>query len=321
MTHAGVSRKREEQNISFVKNTFASQLGRNLNLIQVNAPLFLSQSSGFNDDLNGVEKPISFYLPKAENDELQIVHSLAKWKRFALGRYGFEPGEGLYTDMRAIRKDEVLSSIHSIYVDQWDWELVIRKEQRQLDFLKDTVKKIYEAMRTTERSLCEREGWAPELASEITFVHSEDLLAAYPNMSPKERENEIVKKHGSVFLIGVGGRLAHGEAHDGRAPDYDDWTASTSPQHKGLNGDILVHHKGLNSAFELSSMGVRVDAVALREQCRVRGVEDRLSLPFHTMVLEEKVPFSIGGGIGQSRLCMFMLRKTHITDVQPIVTL
>lgn len=321
MAQQGVSRKREEQNISFVKSTFAAHLGRNLNLIPVNAPLFLSQSSGFNDDLNGVEKPISFYLPNAENDELQIVHSLAKWKRFALGRYGFDPGEGLYTDMRAIRKDEVLGAIHSIFVDQWDWELVVRKEQRQLDFLKDTVRKIYDAMRTTERLLCEREGWAPQLADEITFVHSEDLFAAYPNLTPKERENEIVKKHGSVFLIGVGGRLANGEAHDGRAPDYDDWTTPTSHQHKGLNGDILVYHKGLGSAFELSSMGIRVDAGALREQCRIRGVEDRLTLPFHKMVLEEKIPFSIGGGIGQSRLTMFMLRKTHIADVQPIVTL
>jgi aspartate--ammonia ligase len=247
----------------------------------------------------------------------EIVHSLAKWKRMALGELGVKPGLGIYTDMNAIRPDEELTNIHSLYVDQWDWERVITNEQRNLDFLKYMVDKIYSSIVRTEFNICESyPGLRPELPEEITFIHSEELAERYPDLSPFERETKEAKKHGAIFVIGIGGEMPNGEIHDGRAPDYDDWTTETQNEFRGLNGDIIVWNNVLNRAFEISSMGIRVDKETLIKQLEIRGLEERKELMWHKMLLNDEMPLSIGGGIGQSRLCMYFLRKAHIGEIQ-----
>ena len=294
--------------IKKVKDFFETKLAETLNLTRVSAPLFLENSSGLNDNLNGVERPVSFDMLAIEDSNIEIVHSLAKWKRFALHRYKFEAGSGLYTDMNAIRRDEELDNIHSIYVDQWDWEKVITKEDRNIDTLKDTVRKIFSVFKSTEDFVSsEYPSIERILPEDITFVTSQELEDMYPSLTSKERENAITKKHKAVFILGIGDELKSGEKHDGRSPDYDDWK---------LNGDILFYDPLLNSAIELSSMGIRVDKAALEYQLQKSGCEDRRNLPFHKALLEEKLPLTMGGGIGQSRICMFFLRKAHIGEVQ-----
>ena len=290
--------------IKKVKDFFETKLAETLNLTRVSAPLFLENSSGLNDNLNGVERPVSFDMLAIEDSNIEIVHSLAKWKRFALHRYKFEAGSGLYTDMNAIRRDEELDNIHSIYVDQWDWEKVITKEDRNIDTLKDTVRKIFSVFKSTEDFVSsEYPSIEKILPEDITFVTSQELEDMYPSLTSKERENAITKEHKAVFILGIGDELKSGEKHDGRSPDYDDWK---------LNGDILFYDPLLNSAIELSSMGIRVDKAALEYQLQKSGCEDRRNLPFHKALLEEKLPLTMGGGIGQSRICMFFLRKAHI---------
>ena len=294
--------------IKKVKDFFETKLAETLNLTRVSAPLFLENSSGLNDNLNGVERPVSFDMLAIEDSNIEIVHSLAKWKRFALHRYKFEAGSGLYTDMNAIRRDEELDNIHSIYLDQWDWEKVITKEDRDIDTLKDTVRKIFSVFKSTEDFVSsEYPSIEKILPEDITFVTSQELEDMYPSLTSKERENAITKEHKAVFILGIGDELKSGEKHDGRSPDYDDWK---------LNGDILFYDPLLNSAIELSSMGIRVDKAALEYQLQKSGCEDRRNLPFHKALLEEKLPLTMGGGIGQSRICMFFLRKAHIGEVQ-----
>lgn len=294
--------------IKKVKDFFETKLAETLNLTRVSAPLFLENSSGLNDNLNGVERPVIFDMLAIEDSNIEIVHSLAKWKRFALHRYKFESGSGLYTDMNAIRRDEELDNIHSIYVDQWDWEKVITKEDRNIDTLKDTVRKIFSVFKSTENFVSsEYPSIEKILPEDITFVTSQELEDMYPSLTSKERENAITKEYKAVFILGIGDELKSGEKHDGRSPDYDDWK---------LNGDILFYDPLLNSAIELSSMGIRVDKAALEYQLQKSGCEDRRNLPFHKALLEEKLPLTMGGGIGQSRICMFFLRKAHIGEVQ-----
>ncbi|MNU75280.1 Aspartate--ammonia ligase [compost metagenome] len=305
-----------EQQIQFVKDTFTSLLKEKLRLHPVFAPLFVQNTSGLNDDLNGIETSVSFQL-KSTGAEYAIVHSLAKWKRKRLHELSIPLHEGIVTNMLAIRADETLSPLHSALVDQWDWEIHITKEDRQLTFLKETVKTLYAQVRATELVTCKQFGHAePVLPPEIRFIHAEDLLKQYPGLSPKERELQITQQFGAVFLIGIGNVLSDGEPHDGRAPDYDDWTTPTSATHTGLNGDLLVWNPVLENSLELSSMGIRVDRVALLKQLEIRGASSRRNLPFHRSVIEETIPFSIGGGIGQSRLAMFLLRKSSIAEVQ-----
>jgi len=303
--------------IKFIKDDFQKHLSRALHLKRVSAPLFVLQKSGINDYLSGVERPVDFKI-KDMGEIAEIVQSLAKWKRMALADYGFGIGQGLYTDMNAIRPDEHLDNLHSLYVDQWDWEKVIQKSSRTLRYLKATVETIYGAIRQTERRTCKKfkRLGEPILPKSIHFVHSEDLEALYPNLTPQEREVEICREKGAVFIIGIGSPLSDGKPHDSRAADYDDWITKTTEGHRGLNGDIIVWNPLLEKAFELSSMGVRVDKQSLNEQCEVKNVIDRLELPFHQCLLNNKLPLSIGGGIGQSRLCMFYLRKAHIGEVQ-----
>ncbi len=306
-----------EQAIKQVKVKFQEELSQALNLRRVTAPLFVLSGTGINDNLNGVERPVSFEIPAVGGKKAEIVHSLAKWKRMKLGAYGIEPGKGLYTDMNAIRADEELDNIHSIYVDQWDWERTITANDRNLEFLQSIVKKIYQCLLHTEKMVCETYSQIkPVLPPEIRFIHSENLQKEFPDLSPKERENKVAKAYGAVFIIGIGGELPDGKIHDGRSPDYDDWSTSTSDGYKGLNGDIIVWNPILESAFELSSMGIRVDKTALLTQLRIRKCEDRLQLFFHQSLMNDKIPLSIGGGIGQSRLCMFLLRCAHIGEVQ-----
>ena len=294
--------------IKKVKDFFETKLAETLNLTRVSAPLFLENSSGLNDNLNGVERPVSFDMLAIEDSNIEIVHSLAKWKRFALHRYKFEAGSGLYTDMNAIRRDEELDNIHSIYVDQWDWEKVITKEDRNIDTLKNTVRKIFSVFKSTEDFVSsEYPSIERILPKDITFVTSQELEDMYPSLTSKERENAITKKHKAVFILGIGDELKSGEKHDGRSPDYDDWK---------LNGDILFYDPLFDSAIELSSMGIRVDKTALEYQLQKSGCEDRRNLPFHKALLEDKLPLTMGGGIGQSRICMFFLRKAHIGEVQ-----
>lgn len=294
--------------IKQVKDFFQGQLSAELNLHRVTAPLFVTPESGLNDNLNGVERPVSFGIKEQNERKAEIVHSLAKWKRMALGRYGFNVGEGLYTDMNAIRRDEDTDNIHSIYVDQWDWERVITHEQRNEKTLQETVKSVYEALRVTEKHMSNLYDYITcFLPEEITFVTSQELLDRWPDLSPKEREYNAVKEHGAIFIEKIGGPLSDGKPHDGRAPDYDDWN---------LNGDIIVYFPVDDIALELSSMGIRVDEVSLPAQLKAAGCEDRLSLPFHKAIMEKKLPYTIGGGIGQSRICMFFLRKCHIGEVQ-----
>ncbi|MGB2821805.1 MAG: aspartate--ammonia ligase [Phycisphaerae bacterium] len=309
---------RTERAIKFTKDHFEQALARRLNLNRITAPLFVEADSGVQDNLNGVERPISFRV-KGDNDiACEIVQSLAKWKRLALYKYGFEVGEGIYTDMNALRPDEEeLDSIHSIYVDQWDWERVIRPEDRNLDYLRAVVRHIYAAIKDTEAELAgtfdELDVFLPD---EIAFVHTEDLARRLPDASRWQRETAACKEHGAVFLIGIGGELPDGTIHDGRAPDYDDWSTPTSPGTKGLNGDIFVWNPLLGIPLELSSMGIRVDAETMLEQLAIRGCMDRTELPWHKLMLDGSLPQSVGGGIGQSRLCMLLLRKAHIGEVQ-----
>ena len=294
--------------IKQVKDFFQRELAAELNLKRVSAPLFVSPDSGLNDNLNGVERPVSFGVKEQDDKPFEIVHSLAKWKRLALKRYNFNVGEGLYTDMNAIRRDEDTDNIHSIFVDQWDWEKIIPADTRNEKTLRDTVKAVYEALRVTEKYVANKYDYVEcFLPEEITFITTQELVDLYPGMSAKEREYEIVKKHGAVFLMQIGDILSNGEKHDGRAPDYDDWK---------LNGDILVYYPVLDIALELSSMGIRVNAEVLAEQLKKAGCEERAELPFQKDLLEGRLPQTIGGGIGQSRICMFFLRKAHIGEIQ-----
>ncbi len=309
--------KETEKAIRMIKEFFQVNLAVELNLIRVTAPLFVRAGTGINDDLNGVEKPVSFKVKELKGTEVEVVQSLAKWKRMMLADYGFKLGEGLYTDMNAIRPDETLDNLHSLYVDQWDWELVISSEQKNLEFLKSIVRKIYEVIKRTEKYISQQyELDQPLLSEEITFIHSEELEEQFPHLNPLEREKVICKKHGSVFIIGIGGNLKNGKPHDGRAPDYDDWSTPTDNGYKGLNGDILVYFPLLDIAYELSSMGIRVNAEALRRQLQITNNVHREKLLFHQRLLDGALPLSIGGGIGQSRLCMFYLRKAHIGEIQ-----
>ena len=303
--------------IKKIKDTFEKAFARKLNLTRVTAPRFVLAQTGINDDLNGIEMPVSFNIPGVNNKKAEIVHSLAKWKRMALASYGFEQDQGLYTDMDAIRAQEILDNIHSIYVDQWDWELVINTKQRSLDYLKLIVQKIYDTIRFVEQQTCEfYPQITPVLPEKITFIHTEDLLTQYSNLSPQERENAICEKYGAVFLIGIGETLPDETIHDGRAPDYDDWSTPTLDGKKGLNGDILIYNPVLKRAFEISSMGIRVDKTTLRRQLELTKTTDRENLFWHKKLLNDEFPLSIGGGIGQSRLCMFYLRKAHIGEIQ-----
>ena len=295
-------------------------MAKELNLLRVTAPLFVKAETGINDDLNGVERPVTFAIKADNESKAVIVHSLAKWKRMALAKYNMKPGEGLYTDMNAIRADEELDEIHSLYVDQWDWEHVLTAKDRNLNFLKMIVRKIYKVLRETERLVVKRyQTIIAQLPNEIHFVHTEELEKLYPTITPKEREYEICKKYGAVFLIGIGGILKNGKPHDGRASDYDDWSTPTQNGYKGLNGDILVWNPVLQKSFEISSMGIRVDKKALERQLSLHGHEARKNLLFHRMLLNDEIPLSIGGGIGQSRLCMYFLRKMHIGQIQASV--
>lgn len=306
-----------EHGIKQIKEFFQQNLSTELRLRRVTAPLFVLKGLGINDDLNGVERAVTFPIKDLGDAKAEVVHSLAKWKRLSLAENSIEPGYGIYTDMNAIRADEELDNLHSLYVDQWDWEAVIRPGQRTVAFLKNVVERIYAAIRRTEYLVCENYPCIkPFLPEKITFVHSEDLLAMYPNKSPKEREDAICEKYGAVFLIGIGGKLANGEKHDGRAPDYDDWTTVGENGKAGLNGDILIWYPVLGRSFELSSMGIRVNKEALLRQLKIEGKEERQQLYFHKKLLDGELPESIGGGIGQSRLCMVLLHKAHIGEIQ-----
>lgn len=311
--------------IKSIKDTFQSKLARALNLRRVTAPLFVLDGTGINDDLNGVEQPVEFSIPAMDGRKAQVVHSLAKWKRMKLAAYDIAPGFGLYTDMNAIRASEELDNLHSLYVDQWDWEKTIRPVDRTLDYLKSTVEKIYAAVREVEAQIYEQfPHITPVLPEKITFIHSQQLLDMYPDLSPREREAEASRRYGAIFLIGIGGKLSDGKPHDGRAPDYDDWITPNGEVRgdtdhmplRGLNGDIILWNHVLGCPFELSSMGIRVQPDSMRDQLAEAGCEDRVRLPFHSRLLAGEFPASIGGGIGQSRLCMFLLQKAHIGEVQ-----
>ncbi len=309
--------RQTEQGIKLIKEFFQQNLSTELRLRRVTAPLFVLQGLGINDDLNGVERPVTFPIKDLGDKRAEVVHSLAKWKRLTLAEYQVEPGYGVYTDMNAIRADEELDNLHSLYVDQWDWEAVVTKEQRTLAFLKDVVERIYAAILRTEYLVCETyPDIKPFLPEKIHFIHSEDLLQMYPEKSPKEREDAICKKYGAVFIIGIGGKLSNGEKHDGRAPDYDDWSTVAENGQAGLNGDILIWYPVLERSFELSSMGIRVDKESLLRQLALEGKEERAGLYFHEQLLNDHLPLSIGGGIGQSRLCMVLLHKGHIGEIQ-----
>ena len=297
--------------IKSIKDHFERQLARLLNLTRVSAPLFVYPESGLNDNLNGVERPVRFGVKEQNDREVEIVHSLAKWKRLALKEYGFGYGEGLYTDMNAIRRDEDTDNIHSIFVDQWDWEKVLLKDERNEETLRHVVRKVYQALKDTEHYIADKYEYIEEiLPDEITFVTTQELENMYPDATAKEREYNIAKLKGAVFIMQIGGALASGKPHDGRAPDYDDWN---------LNGDIIVYYPVLDIALELSSMGIRVDEDSLRKQLEISGCMDRAELPFQKALLNKELPYTVGGGIGQSRICMFFLRKAHIAEVQSSV--
>ncbi|MBS1266114.1 MAG: Aspartate--ammonia ligase [Candidatus Woesearchaeota archaeon] len=308
-----------EKGIKLIKDTFEGKLAEKLNLLRVSAPRFLKIGKGLQDDLAGTQIPVRFK-SKFTEDDIEIVHSLAKWKRWVLGKYGFDLGTGLYTDMDAVRKDEDVSAIHSIYVDQWDWELVISKEQRILKFLKKIIRDIYSSLLETEETVVkEYPQLKPILPKEIKFIHSEDLEEKYPDLTPKQREHEITKEYGAVFLVGIGHPLKSGEPHDARAADYDDWSTGTIEGKKGLNGDILVWDPVREDALELTSMGIRVDAKAMQKQLEHQGLSHKKSLEFHKGVIKGELPLTMGGGIGQSRMCMLLLQKAHIAEVQSSV--
>lgn len=309
--------KQTEQGIKQIKDFFQLSLSSELRLRRVTAPLFVLSGTGINDNLSGRERPVGFQIKDLNDQKAEIVHSLAKWKRLTLAEYHIESGYGIYTDMNAIRADEELGNLHSLYVDQWDWELAIEEKDRNIEYLKNVVRRIYGAIRQTEYLVFEQfPNISPVLPEKIAFIHSEELVKKYPNLSPKERENEFTKEHKAAFIIGIGGALSNGNKHDDRAPDYDDWTTPNEEGFLGLNGDLFVWNEVLGSSLELSSMGIRVDKKALLKQLEVCGCEDRKELYFHKKLLNGELPLSIGGGIGQSRLCMFLLRKGHIGEIQ-----
>ena len=300
--------RQTQEAIKYIRDTFQKEFGKQMNLERISAPLFVEKSTGLNDDLNGVERPVAFDMAALPAETIEVVHSLAKWKRMALHQYGFQPGEGLYTNMNAIRRDEIPDNLHSCYVDQWDWEKVITKEERTLDTLQDTVKNIFKIIKHMEHEVWYKYPQAvKQLPEDIYFITSQELEDKYPDKTPKERENLITREHGCVFLMKIGDKLKSGEPHDGRAPDYDDWQ---------LNGDILFWFDTLNCALEISSMGVRVDETSLDRQLKKAGCEERKTLPYHRMLLNRELPYTIGGGIGQSRLCMLRLDRAHIGEVQ-----
>ncbi len=312
--------KQTEKAIKEVKDFFESSLSSELKLRRVTAPLFVMRGTGINDDLNGIERPVSFPILDLGNATAEVVQSLAKWKRMMLCDYDIRMNYGIYTDMNALRPDEELDNLHSVYVDQWDWEKVISAENRNLDYLKDIVNRVYRSMVRTEFVIYELyPDIEPILPENITFFHAEELLEMYPQLTPKQREDKVAEKYGAVFIIGIGGEMADGKPHDGRAPDYDDWTTPTVKGYKGLNGDIILWNPILKLAFEVSSMGIRVDKAAMELQLKLRGQEQRSSLQFHRRLLSGELPESIGGGIGQSRMCMFFLRKAHIGEIQSSV--
>lgn len=309
--------RQTEKAIKLVKDFFESNLAAELRLSRVTAPLFVLKGTGINDDLNGVETPISFPINDMNGYTAEIVQSLAKWKRMKLADYEIPNGYGLYTDMNGVRPCEELDNLHSLYVDQWDWERVIQRDERTLDFLKEVVWRIYSVIKRTEFYVYDNYPFLkPELPDSITFLHSEDLQKEYPLLTPRQREEVAAKKFGAIFIIGIGAPLADGLPHDGRAPDYDDWTTETLKGYKGLNGDIIVWNTVLQLAFELSSMGIRVDRDALLHQLDLTGTQERKRLLFHKRLLSDELPLSIGGGIGQSRLCMYYLHKAHIGEIQ-----
>ena len=300
--------RQTEEAIKYIRDTFQKEFGKEMNLERISAPLFVRQSTGLNDDLSGVERPVSFDVAGIPDETVQVVHSLAKWKRMALHDYGFQPGEGLYTNMNAIRRDEELDNLHSCYVDQWDWEKVITKEERTIETLESTVRTIFKIIKHMQHEVLYKYPEAVKhLPKDITFITTQELEDRYPDKTPKERENLITKEYGCVFLMKIGDKLASGEPHDGRAPDYDDWS---------LNGDILFWFENLNCALEISSMGIRVDEHSLHEQLEKAGCLDRERFPYHRMILNKELPYTIGGGIGQSRLCMLLLDRAHIGEVQ-----
>lgn len=303
--------------IQMLKRTFQEKLGQKLHLRRVTAPLFVLSGTGINDDLNGIERAVKFPIRCMGDKQAEVVHSLAKWKRMKLAAYQIAPGYGLYTDMNAIRSDEDLDNLHSLYVDQWDWEKTIEPKDRNVDYLKRTVRSIYTILKEIEVVVYEQfPHITPTLPEDITFIHAEELLQMYPDINPREREMKAAEKFGAIFLIGIGGNLSNGEKHDGRAPDYDDWSTPNDDGYMGLNGDIILWNKILKTSFELSSMGIRVDKEALEHQLEISGCPERAELTFHKALLRGQLPSSIGGGIGQSRLCMFFLQKAHVGEVQ-----
>ena len=309
--------KETEHAIVSIKDFFQLTLSTELNLTRVTAPLFVPSGMGINDDLNGVEKPVSFNVKGMNGQKMEIVQSLAKWKRLKVTEMGMKPGFGIYTDMNAIRPDEELDAVHSLYVDQWDWCMAIDEKDRTVFYLFDIVKKIYRTLKRVEFFLYDRYSMLePVPPEDIKLIYSDDLLREYPGMTAKERENAAAKKYGAVFICGIGGKLPDGSIHDGRAPDYDDWITDAGDGHVGLNGDIIVWNETLGRAFELSSMGIRVSPESLKRQLKERGCEERAELPFQKKLLNGELSFTLGGGIGQSRLCMFLLRKAHICEVQ-----
>lgn len=315
--HPLLDMQQTEQGIKLIKDFFQQNLSTELRLRRVTAPLFVLKGLGINDDLNGVERPVRFSIKDMNDAQAEVVHSLAKWKRLTLADYHVAIGHGIYTDMNAIRADEELDNLHSLYVDQWDWESVITRQQRTVAFLKQAVRRIYATILRTEYLTTETfPQLQPFLPRTIHFIHSEDLLAMYPDKSPREREDAICKKYGAVFVIGIGGRLANGQKHDGRSPDYDDWSTMAENGKAGLNGDILLWYPVLERSIELSSMGIRVDCESLLRQLKIEGKEERCKLYFHQRLLQGELPLSIGGGIGQSRLCMVLLHKAHIGEIQ-----
>ncbi len=303
--------------IQQIKDEFQTELAKALRLRRVTAPLFVLSGTGINDDLNGVERPVAFNIDAMHGAKAEVVHSLAKWKRMKLKAYDIAPGFGLYTDMNAIRTFEDLDNLHSLYVDQWDWEKTIREEDRNLGYLKQTVRAIFKAVKKVEESIYAKfPHITPWLPDDVTFIHAQELLEMYPGMSVKEREDAVTKKYGAVFIIGIGAPLSNGEKHDGRAPDYDDWISDNEDGYKGLNGDLMLWHPVLECAFELSSMGIRVSPESLQRQLEAEGCVSRKNFEFHKALLAGELPYSIGGGIGQSRLCMYLLQKAHIGEVQ-----
>ncbi len=303
-----LSIRETQEAIKYIRDTFQYEFGKELGLLRISAPLFVEKSSGLNDNLNGTEEPVHFTMKDIPNEQIEVVHSLAKWKRYALGTYGFRHHEGLYTNMNAIRKDEDLDNLHSAYVDQWDWEKIISKEERTERVLRQHVERIFKVIKHMEHEVWYKYPQAVNhLPDRITFVTTQELLDMYPDLTPRERENKITREYGAVFLMKIGKVLSNGQKHDGRAPDYDDWE---------LNGDILFWYEPLQTTLELSSMGIRVDEKSLVDQLNKEDCLDRLNYPFHKAIMEQKLPYTIGGGVGQSRLCMLLLKKAHIGEVQ-----